>query len=80
MIQIHGLTERQHQIMTTLWQCATIQDVNAVIKALPNERDRQDAQSLVKIATWETLEQQGALDEYEELAHSAIEHARNWLC
>jgi hypothetical protein len=48
-----------------------ISTVTAFVKTLPT-RDRQDCMSLITIATQETYEQEGGLDEYKELAVSVI--------
>lgn len=72
MIRIENLTERQRQIMDLLWSCKNIEQVNTLISALPSTRDQCDAQSLVKIATWETLEQEGCLERFAEDAENCI--------
>jgi hypothetical protein len=46
------------------------------IKSMPTHKDRCDAHSLMNIAVLETLEQEGALDAYEERAVAAIDCAR----
>jgi hypothetical protein len=75
MITIEGLTQRQRNIMDLLWSCNTEADVQTLIQALPTPADQYDAQSLVKIATWDSLELELGLTAYEDLAHRAISHA-----
>ena len=58
MITIEGLNSRQRQIMDLLWECQNIDAITALIEALPTVKDKQDARSLVLIATWESLEQE----------------------
>ena len=71
-IQIEGLNPRQFQLMDLLWNCASIEDVTTLIEALPTERDKADATSLVRIATVDTIEQELGLDEYAAAATAAI--------
>ena len=72
MIRIENLTERQKSIMELLWVCQDQDQVMTLIRSLPTKRDQQDACSLVDIATWETLELEGALGDYEQLAKDLI--------
>ena len=58
MITIEGLNARQRQIMDLLWECQNMDAITALIEALPTVKDKQDARSLVLIATWESLEQE----------------------
>ena len=76
MITISGLTVRQKTIMDMLWSCNTLEQAQALIKALPSKQDMFDAQSLVEIAMMETLEEEGGLDRWEDLALEAIDHCR----
>lgn len=62
--------------MDLLWSCNTEADVQTLIQALPTVADQYDAISLVKIATWDSLEQELGLTAYEDSAHRAISHAR----
>lgn len=77
MITITGLTARQKTLMDLLWTCATLADVEQLIQALPTASDQQDAQSLVKIATWESLEQEGALNDYSQDCADIISRVRS---
>lgn len=77
MIQIENLTARQRQIMDLLWTCRDIEQVKTLIRALPDHSDQQDAWSLVQIAMWESLEQQGGMEEYETASQDCISRARS---
>ena len=72
MITITGLTHRQKSIMQLLWDCDTIERVRDLIKSLPTEQDRRDAESLLQIAIEESLEQQGELDKYLDQARDIV--------
>ena len=72
MITITGLTDRQRNIMDLLWGCASIEQVQTLINALPSRQDRIDAEALIKIATWESIEQELGLEEYRDAANSCI--------
>ena len=76
MIQIENLTDKQRQIMDLLWSCDSLAQVQTLIRALPSAADQRDAVSLVKIATWETLEQEGCLERYKDAAEIAVFNAR----
>ena len=71
MITITGLTQKQKVFMDVMWTMDSMPAVEAFIKTLP-ARDQQDCQSLVAIAVQETLEQEGRIADYEELACSVI--------
>ncbi len=75
MITITGLTHRQKTIMDLLWNCSTLEQARDLIVALPTVRDRMDAQGLIKIATWESIEQELGLEEYADAANTAISRA-----
>jgi hypothetical protein len=76
MITISGLTDRQKTIMELLWGCSTLEQVKALIAAMPTAADQQDARSLVLIATQETLEEEGVLEQFEEQALALIDRCR----
>jgi hypothetical protein len=76
MITISGLTTRQKTIMDLLWTCNDLDQVNTFIKALPTRADQQDAQSLIVIATQESLEEDGQLEQFKETAREAIDRCR----
>jgi len=75
MIQISGLTKKQVAIMETLWQCDSLEQAQALVNSLSSHKDRCDAQSLMEIALVESLEQEGALDEYKDAAALCINAA-----
>ena len=76
MIHISGLTKKQVAIMEVLWQCDSLEQAQSLVKSLSSHKDRCDAQSLMEIALVESLEQEGALDEYAEAAEAAVRNAR----
>lgn len=76
MIKIEGVTQRQKQIMDLLWNCESMEALQALIKAMPTKRDQQDAQSLTTIMIWAAIEQERGLDEYKDLADRCVAHAR----
>jgi hypothetical protein len=76
MITINGLTARQKNIMDLLWGCESIEQVNTLVAALPTDRDRYDARSLIVIATWDTIEEEYGLDEYLDQANDIISRCR----
>ena len=75
MITIHGLTVKQKIFMDTLWSMEDMKNVEAFVSSLP-KRDQQDCRCLIAIAVQESMEQDGALDEYKDLAQAAISCAR----
>jgi hypothetical protein len=76
MITISGLTTRQKTIMDLLWTCKDLAQVQTFIKALPTVADQYDALSLVAIATQESLEEEGVLEQFKEQAREAIDRCR----
>lgn len=76
MITINGLTQRQKNIMDLLWGCESIEQVNTLVAALPTAQDKRDAQSLIMIATWDTIEEEYGLDEYTDQASDVIDRCR----
>lgn len=76
MITIAGLTSRQKNLMDLLWGCQDLEQVQTLIKALPTRQDQIDAAGLIKIATWESIEQELGLEDYREAAEAAIDRAR----
>jgi hypothetical protein len=76
MITISGLTTRQKTIMDLLWTCNDLDQVQTFIKALPTVADQYDALSLVNIATQESLEEDGVLEQFKETAREAIDRCR----
>ncbi len=77
MITITGLTHRQKNLMDLLWGCQDLDQVQTLIRALPSRQDQIDAQGLIKIATWESIEQELGLGAYADAAARAIDRARS---
>jgi len=71
-IKIEGLTKKQKAIMEILWNCNSMDQAQLFIRSMPTHRDRCDAQSLMMLALWETLESKGGLDEWAEFANEWI--------
>lgn len=75
-IQISGLNTRQKNIMDLLWSCTTLDQVKTLISAMPTLQDRCDAQSLIVIATQESIEQEvGFTQEVQDAANDCISRA-----
>lgn len=73
MITITGLTDRQRTLMDLLWTCSSLEQVRELIAALPTRRDQQDAESLIDVLTWESIEQElGFSEEVKDAASRAI--------
>lgn len=75
MITIAGLTPKQKTIMDIMWTMETITQVEAFIKSLPRD-DAIDAHGLLQIAIVETLEEEGRIADYEDMALDVIANAR----
>ena len=75
MIQIQGLTAKQKTIMDIMWTMESIEQVESFIKSLPR-RDGIDAHGLMSIAVVDTLEEEGKLADYEDMARTVIHNAR----
>ncbi len=76
MITISGLTERQRNLMDLLWGCRDMEQVQTLIRALPTKQDQVDCAGLIRIATWESIEQELGLEDYKDAAEIAIFNAR----
>ena len=74
MITISGLTPKQKALLTVMWDIDSTDKVQEFIRTLPAS-DAQDAHSLLKIAIWESLEQEGELDAYRDHAIAVIRTA-----
>jgi hypothetical protein len=70
MITISNLTPKQRALLTVMWDIDSVEKVQEFIRTLP-AADARDAHSLLQIAIWETLEQEG-LDNYAEIAQACI--------
>jgi hypothetical protein len=71
MITISNLTPKQRALLTVMWDIDSVDKVQEFIRTLP-AADARDAHSLLQIAIWESLEQQGELDAYSDQASSVI--------
>lgn len=74
MITIQGLTPKQKALMDVMWSMDSMPKVTAFVQSLP-KRDAQDCMSLITIATQESYEQEGGLDEYKDAAAQCINSA-----
>jgi hypothetical protein len=71
MITISGLTTKQKALLTVMWDIDSVERVHEFIGTLP-AADARDAHSLLKMAIWESIEQQEGLEDYEQLAKNCI--------
>ena len=76
-ITIQGLTVRQQQLCELMWACRDIEQVRALIRALPTKQDRQSAETLMLLIVHETLEDEGGLNDYAEDAVGVIDRVRS---
>ena len=77
MITIHGLTARQQQLCELMWSCRDLEQVKTLIQALPTREDQQQAHTLMTLMVYESLEDQGGLDDYAEDAADVIAGIRS---
>lgn len=76
-INIQGLTVRQQQLCELMWSCRDLEQVRALIRALPTREDRQSAETLMLLIVHETLEDEGGLDDYAEDCAGVIDRIRS---
>ncbi len=76
-ITIQGLTVRQQQLCELMWACRDIEQVRALIRALPTKQDRQSAETLMLMIVHETLEDEGGLDDYSQDCAAVIDRVRS---
>jgi hypothetical protein len=76
MITISNLTPKQKALLTVMWDIDSVDKVQEFIRTLPAQ-DARDAHSLLQMAIWESLEQQGELDAYSDYASRVINAARS---
>ena len=76
-ITIQGLTVRQQQLCELMWSCRDIEQVRALIRALPTKQDRQSAETLMLMIVHETLEDEGGLDDYSQDCADVILRVRS---
>jgi hypothetical protein len=60
-----------------MWSCRDIEQVRALIRALPTKQDRQSAETLMLMIVHETLEDEGGLNDYAEDAIGVIDRVRS---
>ena len=72
MITLQGLTQRQRQLCDLMWSCSDLKQVQGLIRALPTVEDQQQAETLMQVLIQESLEQQGAMDDYAEDCNDVI--------
>ena len=72
MITLQGLTQRQRQLCDLMWSCSDLKQVQGLIRALPTLEDQQQAETLMQVLIQESLEQQGAMDDYAEDCNDVI--------
>ena len=78
MITIANLTPKQKALLTVMWEIDSMDKVQQFIRTLP-AADARDAHSLLQIAIWETLELEGALDDYTQDSVNVISRVRSGL-
>jgi len=76
MITIHNLTHKQKLLLDVMWELDTMEKVQTFIHSLPKQ-DAQDAHSLLQIAIWESIEQEGALNDYSQDCCNVISRIRS---
>jgi hypothetical protein len=78
MITIANLTPKQKALLTVMWEIDSVEKVHQFIGTLP-AADARDAGSLLQIAIWETLELEGAIDDYSQDCADVISRVRSGL-
>jgi len=76
-INIQGLTDRQRQLCDLMWSCRDLEQVRALIRALPTVEDQQQAETLMQVIIHESLEDQGGLNDYAEHAAGVVDRVRS---
>jgi hypothetical protein len=56
-IQLEGLTQRQIVIADMIWACGTKSEVDRLIKFLPTQEMKDEAESIVQMMIMATVEQ-----------------------
>lgn len=57
MIELHGLTEHQCELLDIIWSIDSMPEVEAWVETL-SERDQQECQALIELLAIEILDQQ----------------------
>jgi len=76
-ITLQGLTQRQRQLCDLMWSCSDLKQVQGLIRALPTLEDQQQAETLMQVMIQESLEQQGAMNDYDQDAVDVIDRVRS---
>ena len=71
MITITHLTPKQKLLLDVMWELDSLDKVQSFIRSLPLQ-DARDAQCLLQIAIWETIEQEESLDAYKDHSDAII--------
>lgn len=79
IMTIEGLTTRQRVLADLIWSCEDETALNTLITSLPTTEDRAHAATLVKLIIHESLEQEGNLAQFCDLADACIAQARGML-
>jgi hypothetical protein len=70
-IQLEGLTQRQMVIADMIWACGTKSEIDHLIKFLPTQEMKDEAESIVQMMIMATVEQcydgLGSMDEARQL-------------
>ena len=77
MITIQGLTERQRQLCDLMWSCQDLKQVRGLIAHLPTVEDQQQAETLMQVMIHESLELEGAMDDYSQDCADVILRVRS---
>ena len=77
MITLQGLTLRQRQLCDLMWSCSDLHEVQGLIRALPTLEDQQQAETLMQVMIQESLEQQGAMNDYSQDCADVIDRVRS---
>ena len=60
-----------------MWSCKDLEQVRALIRALPTREDRQSAETLMLLIIHETLEDEGGLNDYSQDCADVIDRVRS---
>jgi hypothetical protein len=60
-----------------MWSCSDLKQVQGLIRALPTLEDQQQAETLMQVMIQESLEQQGAMNDYDQDAVDVIDRVRS---
>jgi hypothetical protein len=70
-IQLDGLTQRQMVIADMIWACGTKKEIDALVRFLPTQEMKDEAESIVEMMKMAVVEQcydgLGSMDEAQQL-------------